>query len=247
MTARLLVTRPSEDAPRVVKALQRIGIGALIEPLIFIDPVAGPGPDLAGVQAVLATSANGVRALAKIEIRRDIALFAVGDVTAECAREAGFESVESAAGDVESLVRLVRRRLDPATGALLHVAGSHVAGDLAARLDGSGFGYRRAVLYQARAAERFSAETVGAIREGTIDGAIFFSPRTAATFVTLSREARLEGAVKGLTAFCLSPAVAEQIRQIPWRQVVSARSPDQESLMARVETVLGGPGGADKS
>lgn len=247
MTARLLVTRPSEDAPRVVEALRRIGIGALVEPLIFIEPVAGAGPDLAGAQAVLATSANGVRALAKAERRRDILLFAVGDATAECATEAGFESVESAAGDVESLVQLVRGRLDPAAGALLHVAGSHVAGDLAARLDGAGFGYRRAVLYQARAAEMFSAEAVGALTGGTIDGALFFSPRTAATFVTLSREARLDGACEGMTAFCLSPAVAARIRDLPWSRAVVARSPDLGSLMACVETALGGPGGTDKS
>lgn len=247
MTARLLVTRPSEDAPRVVEALRRIGLGALVEPLIFIEPVAGPGTDLAGVQAVLATSANGVRALAKVEVRRDLPLFTVGDATAECAREAGFESVESAAGDVESLVQLVRGRLDPAAGVLLHVAGSHVAGDLATRLDGAGFRYRRAVLYQARAAKKFSAAAVGALGGGTIDGAIFFSPRTAATFVTLSREARLDGASKGLTAFCLSPAVAEKIRQLPWNRVEVARSPDLESLMACVETAFGGPGGTDRS
>ena len=247
MTARLLVTRPSEDATRVVEALRRMGIGALVEPLIFIEPVAGAVSDLAGVQAVLATSANGARALAKVERRRDMPLFAVGDATAATAREAGFGFVESAAGDVESLVQLVRARLDPAAGALLHVAGSHVAGDLAARLDGAGFRYRRAVLYQARAAGRFSAETAQALAGGTIDGALFFSPRTAATFVNLSRQARLDGATAELTAFCLSPAVAETIRALSWSRVLVAPSPDLESLMARVGTALGGPGGMEKS
>ena len=247
MTARLLVTRPSEDAPRVVEALRRMGIRALVAPLIFIEPVAGAAPDFAGVQAVLATSANGARALAKVERRRDILLFAVGDATAATAREAGFEFVESAVGDVESLVQLVRGRLDPAAGALLHVAGTHVAGDLAARLDGAGFRYRRAVLYQARAAEKFSAETVRALAGGTIDGALFFSPRTAATFVNLSQQARLDGATTELTAFCLSPVVAERVRVLSWSRVLVAPSPDLESLMARVEAALEGAGGMGKS
>ena len=247
MTARLLVTRPSEDAPRVVEALRRMGIGALVAPLIIIEPVAGSVPDLAGIQAVLATSANGARALAKVERRRDIPLFAVGDATAAIAREVGFEFVESAAGDVESLIQLVRARLDPAAGALLHVAGSHMAGDLAARLDGAGFRYRRAVLYQSRAAERFSAETVRALAGGTIDGALFFSPRTAATFVNLSRRARLDEATKELTAFCLSPAVAERVRVLSWSRMVVAPSPDLGSLMARVEAAHRGPGGIGKT
>jgi len=245
MTARLLVTRSRADVPRVVEALRVIGIRALVEPLITIQPVASALSGLVGVQAVLATSANGARALANVEVRRDIPLFAVGDATAECAREAGFKFVESAAGDVESLAQLVRGRLDPAAGALLHAAGSHVAGDLAAWLGAAGFCYRRAVLYQARATERFSVKAVEVLAGGTIDGALFFSPRTAATFVTLSRKARLEGASERLMAFCLSPAVAVKIRELPWNRVVVARSPDLESLMACIEAMLGGPGAAD--
>src|SRR4051812_16935975 len=86
--------------------------------------------DLTNVQAVLFTSANGVRAFAAAERRRDIPAFAVGEATAAAARLAGFTTVDTAGGDVAALADLVRERLTPARGALLHAAGSAVAGDL---------------------------------------------------------------------------------------------------------------------
>ena len=52
------------------------------------------GPFLDGVQAVLFTSANGVRAFAAATTRRGFRAFAVGDATAAAARAAGFADVD---------------------------------------------------------------------------------------------------------------------------------------------------------
>ncbi len=109
--------------------------------------------------------------------------------------------MESASGDVEALARLVRRRLDPARGAVFHAAGTRVAGDLAGMVEDAGFTYRRAVLYEARAADGFSAATVQVLKAGTVDGVLFFSPRTAQCFVDLVRKGGLAGACERIIAF----------------------------------------------
>ncbi|MDP6883999.1 MAG: uroporphyrinogen-III synthase [Rhodospirillales bacterium] len=85
---RLLVTRPRDDAEALAGPLAALGIEILIEPLLGIRYRDGPPPDLAGVQAILATSANGVRALVRRCDDRDVAVFAVGDATARAARAA---------------------------------------------------------------------------------------------------------------------------------------------------------------
>src|SRR5579885_3249920 len=90
---RALVTRPRAEAVELAAALERRGIAALIEPLIEIRFADLPPPDLAGVRAILCTSANGVRALARLTPARGLPLFAVGDATAARAREAGFAAV----------------------------------------------------------------------------------------------------------------------------------------------------------
>lgn len=242
MTAmHVLVTRPAEDAEALAALLGERGVAATAEPLFEIVYKTGPELDLSGVQAVLATSANGVRALATATENRDIGMLAVGDATARAARDAGFANVESAGGDVRDLAELASRLLRPDGGDLLHVAGSHIAGDLASLLGDKGFSYRREVLYEAKAVSRLSGAAAALIRDETLDGVLFFSPRTAETFVTLVRRARLVRACRRMTAYCLSVAVAERARAIEWKDIAVAKAPDQGSLLALMEIPSFGP------
>ena len=239
---RLLVTRPREDAEDLSDQLRARGAEPILEPLLIIDPVAAPELDLDDVQALLATSANGARALAAADGRRDIPLFAVGDATARAAVAAGYQAVESAGGDVDDLARLITARLDPTDGVMLHAAGSTVAGDLARLLEAAGFIYRRAILYRARARDSLSPDTAQALADGSVDGVLFFSPRTGSSFVTLAAAADLTEACGRLAAFCLSPAVAAAVGSIDWGAVHIAEHPDQASLLARVDAVRRGDG-----
>src|SRR5260221_1972223 len=111
---RALVTRPRAEAAGLAAALAERGVEAIVEPLLDINYRDMPGPNLSGVQAILCTSANGVRALARLSPEREWPLFAVGDSTAARARAEGFVRVESAGGNVADLARLVRERLSPA-------------------------------------------------------------------------------------------------------------------------------------
>jgi uroporphyrinogen-III synthase len=117
-------------------------------------------------------------------------------------------------------------------GDLVHAAGTTVAGDLSGLLTAAGFTVRRAVLYRARATAALDSATISALAGGTIDGALFFSPRTARTFVTLAREAGLAAHVRGVTAYCLSAAVADEASALEWSAVRVADEPDQGSLLA---------------
>ena len=228
---RLLITRPREDAEPLAAALGERGIEAVLEPLMSITEVDAPNLDPDGAQALLITSANGIRAFARRHSRRDIAVFAVGDASARTAGEQGFAEVRSAAGDVDALAALVRDELDPGAGALLHIAGSHVAGDLSGRLEAAGFDVRRRVLYQATAAEKLSPGTVDELKSGTLDGVLLFSPRTAGLFVKLAAAAGLEEACHPLVAYCLSQAVADNAKALLWRRVQVASEPNQRSLL----------------
>lgn len=236
---RVLVTRPREDAEGIAQALERRGFEVVLEPLLDIHVLPDAALPLAGVQGILATSANGVRALAANGAPRDLPVWAVGPATAEKARELGFSAVESAGGDVVRLAELVNRRVDPARGALLHAAGTKVAGDLSGDLERRGFEVRRAVLYEARTAEALTPGLVAAMRDGLIGLALFFSPRTAATFVRLADAARIGETCRTIAAGALSAAVAEQLASLAWRRTFVARTPDQAALLAAVDADRG--------
>jgi uroporphyrinogen-III synthase len=239
---RILVTRPREDADGLVAALTARGHDVLLEPLLTIVPRAAvdwpPGHERA--QALLVTSANGVRAFAQADPRRDPPVYAVGAASAAAAGDLGFRTVVSADGNVDDLAALVRRRLDPAAGPLLHPAAATPAGDLQGALAVADFTVLRVVLYDARPAEALSPESTRAINEGSIDAVTLFSPRTAAAFASLMEAAGLASACRQIAALCLSPAVASEIAGLTWQRVVVAARPEQAALLAALDGLAGG-------
>ncbi len=228
---KVLVTRPEADAAPIAAELAARGHTVVIEPLLTIVPQPDAVVDLSDVQALALTSANGARVLARRTARRDLPVFAVGDATAAAARSAGFVEVESADGDVVGLAGLIASRLDPGAGAVFHPAARHLAGDLKGRLEAMGFAVRRVVLYESEPTQALSRATDAALRGGRIDAAVFFSPRTGRTFVRLLAESRLTAVCGRMIAVCLSDAVAEDIKRLPWRALHIAARPTQAALL----------------
>ncbi len=232
---RLLITRPHDDAQPLAAALRADGIDSLIEPLLTVLSIAGPPLDLAGVQALLATSANGVRAFAARQPQRDLPILAVGDATARAARSLGFAGVESAGGDVDSLAALVRRRCDPAAGRAA-ARRRHRHRRRSRQGAGSRWIRRAAGRFCTRRGRRraLSAAAIAALREHRLDGVVLYSPRTARTLARLIEAAGIGNSCRHLTAFCISAAVAEAIGGLPWRRIARAATPDQPALLAAI-------------
>lgn len=227
---RVLLTRPLDDAKPLAELLAARGIDSVFAPLLAITYLDGPDIDLTGVQALLVTSANGVRAIAKRSNDRVVRVLAVGDASARAAKQAGYRDVASASGDVDALADLVKRSCKAEDGALLHVAGTVVAGDLATLLED--YDYRREVLYEAQTATDLSAETVAAFKNGDIDAVLFYSPRTAKQFFQLIIKAGIELSLKDVEVLCLSKAVARYTVGLGWKQVHIAERPDQDAMLA---------------
>ena len=235
---RALVTRPRTEVTGLATALAERGVEAIVEPLLDIHFRDMPAPNLSGVRAILCTSANGVRALARLSPERERLLFAVGDSTAARARAEGFARVESAGGNVADLARLARERLRPEEGRLLHVAGTEIAGDLAGALRTDGFEVERSVLYEARPASALSAGTTRSLAAGIIDFALFFSQRTAAIFVALAERADIVLALRQVTAISISTAADGALGSIAFRERRVAKVPDQPGLLATLDCAL---------
>ena len=125
---RVLVTRPRGDADYTAAKLIALGHEPVIAPLIEIKLLPGDEIALDDVQAVLITSANGVRALAKRTKRRDVKVFTVGEQSAEVARALGFADIVPGWGGVLVLAQLAMTTLSPKNGMLLHASGSETRG-----------------------------------------------------------------------------------------------------------------------
>lgn len=227
---RVLVTRPIEDGADIARRLAELGHEALLIPLLTVRFHEGAPLPLAGIQAVLATSANGVRALAARTRARDVPVFAVGPQTAAAAREAGFIRVRSAEGDAAALADAVTHWADPAAGALLHAAGEDGSGWLAETLGTRGFKVRRETLYRVEATADLPPTAAQALREGAVQAALFFSPRSARVFADCVTRAGLSTA--GVIAVCISASTAQALAGLRFADLRVAAAPNQDALLA---------------
>jgi uroporphyrinogen-III synthase len=229
---RLLLTRPAVDAGIFAQAMAGLGHDAVIAPLMEVRLQSGPPIALDGVQAVLATSANGIRGLAERTVRRDVTIYAVGPQTAEAATAAGFARVHNASGDASALVELVAAEADPKGGTLLHAAGKETAGRVRQALQAHGFTVETLVLYDAQAVTQLPAAAALGLREAALDGVLLFSPRSAKVFASLVAAAKLAPACAKLTAYCISAATAAALTSLTFARVAVAGTPNQEAMLA---------------
>jgi uroporphyrinogen-III synthase len=235
---RLLVTRPEPDALKLRAALEEHGHEATVEPLLSVS-FDDPDPiDLEGVQALIATSRNAVRALKAHPLRgeaRQLPLFAVGRATAAEARALGFELVVTGAGTGHELVAHIVSVSEPSAGLLMHLAGDTLAGDLMGELELQGFRVVQPVVYRMRPAAALSEDTVEQLAMGEIEGVILMSPQTATIYATLMRKQGLASVARGLTHFCLSQAVARRLQPLGAVSTEIAEAPRLEEVLALID------------
>lgn len=224
---KILVTRPLADGQEIAARLAEQGHQALLAPLLEPRFFDGPEPALDDVQAILATSANGVRALGSRTGRRDVPVFAVGPQTAAEAVNAGFTDVRSADGDAVALAEAAGHWAQPGA-VLLHVCGTDAPGTLADTLGRRGFAVRRAALYGMAAATELPPQTRAALVEHELGAVMFFSPKSARLFLELARGLP----ISGLTALCISPATAQMLPAGAFAAVRIADRPNQAAMLA---------------
>lgn len=234
----ILVTRPRQDASALESALQALGHTVIVEPMIEIALCDVSQVLLAGLQGVIATSRNGLRAIARhpaIDQLKALPLFVVGSGTAQEAADIGFARIMTGSGTARSLPDLIAGTADPAAGRLLYLAGDHLATDLAGALVKHGFQVETHAAYASRQVSELSRELMEAIVAKKLHGVILMSPRTAMTFVDLVRAQGLADMARRLQFFCLSPAVARELDRLSSKPdelavFISAR-PDREELL----------------
>ena len=212
---RLVILRPEPGASASVQRAQELGLNAVAVPLFKVEPVAWEPPEAASFDALLLTSANAVRCAGEaLQDLRGLPVHAVGQATAEAARQAGFAIATIGTADAERLFGSI----EPGQR-LLHLTGEHRAG-----VDDAGHEIRRIVVYRSRAVEQPDglAEARGAV-------IAVHSPRAGARFAELADAMGLDRSSIKLVA--ISDAAAKAAGD-GWAAIEMAEHPDDSSLLA---------------
>ena len=207
--ARVLVLRPEPGASATVEKARALGLDAIAIPLFEIEPVTWQSPDTASFDGLLLTSANAVRfGGEQLRELRGLKAYAVGEATAETAREAGFDIASVGEAGVDRLLGSIEPELK-----LLHLCAED-------RREPQGARQSIAPLVVYRAVKTASPDvSVG----GAV--ALIHSPRAGRRFRELRRE---RGAI---SIAAISAAASDAVGQ-GWSSVEIADEPTDEALLA---------------
>jgi uroporphyrinogen-III synthase len=238
----ILVTRPQPDNERTGASLRARGFDVLLAPMLRFEPVPLRQDSDADYAAVMATSANALRAvepqLSGSNLLR-LPLFAVGDRTAAAAREAGFQNVVSAEGDGADLRDLVRAKAKKLKSRpLLYLAGADLSRDLAGELGEHGFTVVTRTTYRMVPASGLPGDALEALADNQVKAVLHYSARSARAFVEAVRGAGVEISALALPQCCISATVAAILRDAGAARVTVASSPDENSLFQAVDRAL---------
>jgi uroporphyrinogen-III synthase len=197
----------------------------VVAPLLAVRELEGP-IELAGVAALAFTSANAIAAFARRCADRRLPVFAVGAASAAAARAAGFADVTAGEGDVDALASLIIARGQPG-GTILHPGAAEPAGDLVGKLRATGRAARALTIYETAPIEPPADFLAGLDR---LAGVLLHSQRAAGRLAGLLRDR----AARGLTAYCLSPAIAAALEGLQIGQIQVAALPNEDALLSLV-------------
>ena len=223
---RVWITRAQPGAARTAARLRDMGFEPIVAPLLAIEHLTPPVPDLAPFAALAFTSINGVSAFAALTPRRDIPVFAVGDATAQAAHDAGFADIRSAAGDLHALARLIAGAV--ANADVLVPQAETPAGDFTAALAAAG---ARNVSIQSLTVYR--AIETSAEAPAPLDAVLIHSPRAGHALAKRSHDVLVHAVLA-----CISPAAAAPFVTHGLTPVV-AKSPDETALLTILNAALG--------
>ncbi|MGI9364874.1 MAG: uroporphyrinogen-III synthase [Rhizobiaceae bacterium] len=230
-----LVTRPSQQAAKTVRLLNKIGHSAMVESLLDIELISTRLP--AGKYAgLIITSSNGAAGLElnwPKDLNKKIPVLATGEATARAVRDAGFADVDHCSGAALDVVAQVpdwmsSKNLSGKDRLLYPCAQVHAHDIVGLLLD-------RAIqcdpwpVYRSIAKSVFSLDCQVALKNGEISTVLLYSKRTAHTFVELMRKHKLS--MNDMHAYVLSRDIFETLPKELQVRTKYPDQPDETSLM----------------
>lgn len=228
----MLVTRPEPDATDTAGRLAALDIEATICPLLTFELLPTSLPDATGFVAIALTSVNALRALDERNATasyRGLRTFTVGERTADAARERGFTDVVAAGGTFADLAELMAHSGLP--GPVFYPAARELSGDLAKSLAPYGVMVITTQLYAMNPIAALPLDVREGLVSGEIGAALFYSRRTAETFVRLAGDGLGRVARTRLGMLCLSENVAQPLVDAHFVRVSLADYPSEEAMM----------------
>jgi uroporphyrinogen-III synthase len=226
-TPRILVTRPEPGASRTAERLRNAGFEAVVLPLTRIERLPFELPD-GPFDGLVVTSAQAL-AVVNVSYFAALPVVAVGDTTANAARQAGFKLIETGLGSVESVVALAASTFEP-NSRLLYLCGKVRRPELETLLRQAGFSIVAAETYNAQPLKHQPGKLAGILGDKPFDAVILLSAVAAELFNQHVSKPQFSNAL----LVCFSQRIADAAGRFD-RPIAVTEDATEDSLMKLLE------------
>jgi uroporphyrinogen-III synthase len=165
-------------------------------------------------------------------------LYTVGKHTAIKAQLAGFSHVVMAGEDVYGLIETIEKDFKSSTSQskLLYASGNVVHHDLGKKLIHQGIDTTRIIVYDSIVSESLQEDTLSLLAAGTLKAIVFYSKRSAETFMKIIEKSGYLSCLRGITAYTLSAHIAQALPSEYFSDIKIATEPTQDALLSLIES-----------
>ena len=167
-------------------------------------------------------------------------VYCVGDETARQARLAGFESVCSACGNSEDLVRLIKSKHPKAVRPFLYLAGTVRQGGLERDLAHGGFEVELVEIYRSELLDPGRTALKSALQAASKGCGLLYSRRSATHLFQLCEKHDLQECLNLRGFVAISTNVAKAVEPLTTQPILVAKTPSQTALLDCVDQFQSG-------
>ncbi|MEH6758102.1 MAG: uroporphyrinogen-III synthase [Parasphingorhabdus sp.] len=219
MTLSVLILRPITGGQETARRAKDHGLHPIVDPLFVIEPMAWTAPPASDFDALMLTSANAVQYAGSVLGQyQHLPVLAVGEATAQAARNAGLDVIMSGNGGAEELLRSVATDRYPN---ILRLMGKdHI------KLVQTEHSIKQCCVYQSRALP-LGEMAQAALQQGHV--VVLHSARAGKTVMEEMERLGLDRSINHIAA--LSPKIAKAAGT-GWKSVQAAEQPTDDALLS---------------
>ena len=232
----VLITRPNPAAQQTARDLQEMGFTPYSAPTLKIEPYDCTLPEASRYAALIFTSAQAIKHLMAhpqfSPTYLSLPALCVGDKTQSTAIKHGFTRAISASGNAHDLLALIKlHHADNAPNLpYLYLRGKNTSQPLEEWMNAENIKNHSIIIYQATPTETLEPPIIQAIKDQKISYVLFFSGRSAESFVTLVKKHTLQNNLSHIKALSISNSVLGYVQELGWERTLHADTPDKQGL-----------------
>ena len=230
----ILLTRPLEDSHKLILKFQSLGHIVSNIPVISIEKVNYENLDFSKFNGIIFTSSNAIEHLEIKNINKRIDCFCVGNATEAMAKNAGFQNIYSASGNVNNLKEIILQNFESSKGKLLYVSGELISNDLDQQLISERYNVKRIINYRANHIEKFNLELIEKLKEKMPDIVYVYSQNSALSLLKLIKNYSLQNLCMNTNIMCMGEKTSAILNEIKWKKIFLFNSGEEEFLLYKI-------------